>query len=105
MRYRSSYSVTFDAGHRYTVVVVWEREGLSEPDGHQFDRAVESILSLRFELANRQLDKMLGPHHPSAFGIASFFMERLKLNLPVLEVRVHESDSDIVAIVEDDSDY
>jgi len=103
VKYRSSYRVVFDAGHRYTVDITWDREGLTEADLTQFDAAVELTRALRFELANRSLEKMLGPHHPSPYGIASFFLERLKLNLPVTEVRVHESDSDVVAIIEDDS--
>lgn len=104
MQYLSAYRARFDAGHRYTVDITWEREGSPSGDGEAWQKAVVQIDSLAAELRNRDLPKMLGPHHPSAFGIAAFFMERLRLNVPVTEVRVHESDGPTACIVHD-TDY
>jgi hypothetical protein len=105
VKYLSGKRIQFDAGHRYTVDITWEREGSPDGDVAAWQRDGEQIDALRFELANRPLEKMLGPRHPSAFGVAAFFMDRLKINVPVTEVRVHESDSDIVAIIRDDRVY
>lgn len=92
MNYSSAYSVWFDAGHRYKVTVEWEREGFAETDEADWGRVARLIDALANELRNRDLPKMLGPHHPSAYGIASFFMDRLKINVNVTRVEVHESD-------------
>lgn len=105
MQYSSGYTTAFDAGHRYTVSVTWDREGAAGLDLDAFRHAQVKIEALAFELADRSLPKMLGPHHPSAFGIASFFMERLAINLKVTKVEVHESGSDIRAIIEGRSDF
>ena len=106
MKYLTEYSTAFDAGHRYTLTVTWEREGFpADVDQKQAGELVSVIQSLRYELANRELAKMLGPHHPSVWGVAAFFMERLKIHGTIEEVRVHESDSDLVAIIRDDTDY
>lgn len=98
MIYQSGYSVKFDAGHRYTVTILWTREGYGETDLGEWVRVVKLIDALADELRNRDLTKMLGPHHPSAYGIASFFMDRLKINVPVIRVGVHESDGPIAII-------
>lgn len=92
MRYSSRYRVKFDAGHRYTVIVTFEREGYAETDRDEWERIVPLVDALASELRNRQLDKMLGAHHPSVYGVAAFFMDRLALNAPVIEVEVRESD-------------
>lgn len=99
MNYSSAYSVWFDAGHRYKVTITWEREGYGETDQVDWGLVVRKIDALAAELRDRELAKMLGPHHPSAYGIASFFMDRLKINVPVIKVEVHESDGP-VAIIE-----
>ena len=98
MNYSSAYSVWFDAGHRYKVTVEWSREGFAETDSKDWDRVRDHIDALARELRNRDLVKMLGPHHPSAYGIASFFMDRLNINVNVLRVEVHESDGPIAII-------
>lgn len=100
MNYSSSYSVWFDSGHRYKVRVEWTREGYAETDAEDWDRVRDLIDALARELRDRDLVKMLGPHHPSAYGIASFFMDRLKINVNVLRIEVHESDGPR-AIIED----
>ena len=100
MNYSSAYSVKFDAGHRYTVRVEWTREGFpAGVDQDKWDLAASFIDDLAHELRNRDLAKMLGPHHPSVWGIAAFFMERLAINVPVTRIEVHESDGP-VAIIE-----
>lgn len=104
VRYLSSYRTKFDAGHRYTVEIEWTREGAAAFDLEAWQRTVVSIDSLAAELRNRDLDKMLGPHHPSVFGVAAFFMERLSLNHPITRVRIHESDGP-TALIEVRPDY
>lgn len=99
MNYSSAYYVWFDAGHRYKVRVDWEREGYAETDQDDWARVRGLIDDLTSELRNRDLAKMLGAHHPSAYGIASFYMDRLRINVNVTRVEVHESDGPI-AIVE-----
>lgn len=105
MKYLSSFRKKFDAGHRYTVDIEWSREGAAVADLEAWQRTVFAIESLTYELADRSLEKQLGPHHPSVYGIAAFFMERLSLSHPITRVRVHESGNGIVAIIENDTDY
>lgn len=95
----SAYSVWFDAGHRYKVTVTWGREGYADTDAKDWFRVHDLIEALAAELRNRDLHKMLGPHDPSAYGIASFFMDRLKINVNVTRIEVHESDGP-TAIIE-----
>jgi hypothetical protein len=105
MQYSSGYTTSFDAGHRYTVTVLWERDGAAGTDIETWYINRQKVDDLVYELADRDLAKMLGPHHPSAFGIASFFMERLSINLPVKKVEVHESSTDIRAAVEASGEF
>jgi len=105
MQYSSGYTVRFDAGHRYTVTVTWTREGFPETDLEAFTLGKTRVDALTRELANRDLIKMLGSYHPSCYGIASFFMDRLAINMPVQRVEVHESDSDIRATVEASAEF
>lgn len=104
VRYLSSYRTKFDAGHRYTVDIEWTREGAAGIDLDEWQRAKSSIDALTAELRNRDLAKMLGPHHPSVFGVAAFFMERLSIIHPITRVRIHESDGP-TAIIEVRPDY
>lgn len=114
MKTSSSATVTFGAGHslkdsewcgdkphghRYTVMVTWEREGFPTADLAEWEVNRQRVLDLALELKNRELNKMLGAAVPNVFGVASFFMERLALNMPVVKVEVHE-DSDPVAFIE-----
>ena len=102
MNYSSAYSVKFDAGHRYRVTITWKREGYGETDSIDWTLNCKRVDALADELRNRDLIKMLGPHHPSAYGVASFFMDRLKINVPVTKVEVHESDGPIAIIEHQD---
>jgi len=91
-------------GHQYEVTVVWDREGFPVTDLDQWAVNRAKILDLAFELRNRDLNDMLGAATPNVFGVASFFMERLAINVPVTRVEVRE-DSDPVAIIERSTDY
>ncbi len=114
MNYSSSATVTFSAGHlldanawcgsqqhghRYTVTVAWDREGFPATDHAVWIGTREKLLNLALELKDRDLGKMLGANVPNVFGVASFFMERLSINVPVTKVEVREDD-DPVAIIE-----
>lgn len=103
MNYLSGYTAKFDAGHRYTVKVWWTREGLAAADAQAWIDTRNAIDALIGELRNRELAKMLGPHDPSAAGIADFLMGRLTINFPVTRIDVHESDGPTF-ILERDSD-
>lgn len=91
-------------GHEYTVSVIWAREGFSGTDLDAWAIDRERVLELALELKNRGLNDMLGAQVPNVFGVASFFMERLAINLNVTRVEVRE-DRDPVAIIERDADY
>lgn len=86
-------------GHRYTITVTWTREGYPATDHAVWILTREKILTLAMELKNRELNKMLGPTVPNVYGVASFFMERLSINVPVTRVEVREDD-DPIAIIE-----
>ena len=117
MRYTSSATVRFGAGHtiggdwcgdkphghQYIVTATFARQGFPETDIPEWIRCRSVLLSLAMELKNRELDKMLGPKHPSVFGVASFFMDRLSLITNVVKVEASE-DGDPTAIIERDSD-
>lgn len=90
-------------GHRYEVVVTWEREGYPATDHAVWQRVRQNILDLALELKDRDLNKMLGAQVPNVFGIAAFFMERLTINVPVTRVEVIEQDGP-EAIIEHDPD-
>ena len=105
MQFLSGYTTAFDAGHRYTVTVTWEREGWPDKSIEDFFLVKKKVDDLVYELADRDLTKMLGPHHPSAYGIVTFFMERLSINVPVKRVEVHESSTDIRAVVEASGEF
>lgn len=98
MRYHSGYSVEFNAGRRYRVSTEWVREGFGETDHDEWVRVSGLIDDLVRELRDRDLSKMLGPHHPSAYGIAAFFMDRLRINCPISRVEVHEYDGPSASI-------
>jgi 6-pyruvoyl-tetrahydropterin synthase len=119
MRYIASASVSFGAGHSlgleswcgihahghsYQVTVSWIREGFAATDLDAWMLNRQRLLDLALELKNRDLAKMLGAQVPNVFGVASFFMERLSLNINVTRVEVRE-DNDPVAIIERDTDY
>jgi len=115
MKYGSQASVAFGAGHhhpngwcgdhphghRYTVTVTWQREGYPETDHDEWVLVRQRILDLALELKNRELDKMLLPTVPNVFGMASFFMERLSINVPVTRVEVREDDDPVATIDRD----
>lgn len=84
--------------------VEWDREGFAETDLDGWVITAEAIERAKAELANRDLGRMLGPHHPSVMGIAAFFMERLRLTHPITKVEVHESDGP-TGIIENDPDH
>ena len=112
MRYYSSATVRFGAGHalpnewcgdkphghQYTVTVSWEREGFAATDLIQWIDIRQKSLDLALELKNRQLDKMLGSAVPNVYGVASFFMERLAINAPVTRIEVREDDDPVATI-------
>lgn len=117
MRYYSSATVKFGAGHaspnewcgdkphghRYTVTATWEREGFPATDLAEWTHVQQKLVALEAELRNRQLDKMLGSAVPNVFGVASFFMERLALNAPITRIEVREDD-DPTAVIEREAD-
>lgn len=86
-------------GHLYTIDVTWEREGFPNTDLMDWMLVREKVLALGMELRNRQLNKMLGAQVPNVYGVASFFMERLAMTVPVTKVEAREDD-DISAIIE-----
>lgn len=116
MIYKTRSTVSFDAGHtlnnyqcgdkphghRYTVTVTFEREGFPATDLDEWSRCAAHVEDLRDELRKRDLNKMLGAAVPNVFGVASFFMERLAIVTPVIEVEVHESDGP-TAVLEADA--
>jgi 6-pyruvoyl-tetrahydropterin synthase len=113
VKYLSSATVTFgaghqiegcDGGHQYTVTVTFSREGFHEADMVEWKLYHAKVFLLSDELKDRSLNKMLGSKYPNVFGIAAFFMERLTILMPVTKVEVRE-DSDPVAIIERDTDY
>lgn len=119
MRYSSEASVTISAGHtpdanewcgahhhghRYTVTVTFDREGYPATDHAAWVPVRTKLLDLAMELKNRSLNDMLGAQVPNVFGVASFFMERLAINVPVTQVKVSEDDGP-VAIIERSTDY
>lgn len=91
-------------GHRYTVIVTFVREGFPVTDHDDWIRVREKTLSLALELKDRDLGKMIGAQVPNVFGVASFFMDRLAINVPVTRIEVHQDD-DPVAIIERTTDY
>lgn len=99
MKFLAAYSTKFDAGHRYTVRVEVEREASPNGDEDRWLNLQDEVERAKDELANRDLAKMLGPHHPSVWGIAAFFYERTQHKFPVTKVEVHESDGP-TAIIE-----
>ena len=115
MIYRTRSTVYFDAGHtvddyqcgdkphghRYEVTVTWTREGYPATDLDEWALSAKRLEDLRDELNKRDLNKMLGAAVPNVFGVASFFMERLRINTPVVKVEAHESDGPS-AIIEAD---
>lgn len=117
MKYSSSATVTFGAGHampnewcgdkphghQYRVTATWQNEGFPATDLLLWTVTRQKVLDLALELKNRQLDKMLGPAVPNVYGVASFFMERLSLHAPIIRIEVREDD-DPVAIIENDID-
>jgi len=112
MRYYSSATVQFGAGHaqpnewcgdkphghRYTVTATWEREGFPATDLAEWVLIRTRLLALAVELKNRQLDKMLGSAVPNVYGVASFFMERLAINAPITRIEVREDDDPVATI-------
>lgn len=119
MKYSSEATVRFSAGHtpdanewcgshthghRYKVTVTFDREGYPSTDHAVWIGTRTKLLDLALELKNRDLGKLLGPNVPNVFGVASFFMERLSINVPVTRVEVREDD-DPVAIIERSTDY
>lgn len=118
MQYSSSATVQISAGHKepnewcgdkhhghqYTIVVTWDREGFPATDLTEWSLVRAKVLALGMELKHRDLNDMLGAATPNVFGVASFFMERLAINVPVTRVEVRE-DSDPVAIIERDTNY
>lgn len=91
-------------GHLYTVEVTWVREGFPNTDLDNWVLVREKVLDLGMELKNRSLNKMLGAQVPNAYGVASFFMERLSIHVPVIKVEVRE-DGDLGAVIERDDNY
>jgi 6-pyruvoyl-tetrahydropterin synthase len=117
MKYSSQATIRFSAGHtpkanewcgphthghRYTVTVTWEREGYPSTDHVVWVITRQKVLDLALEIKDRDLGKMLGATVPNVFGVASFFMERLTINVPVTRVEVREDDGPI-AIIERDT--
>jgi len=86
------------------VTVTWEREGFPATDLAEWAAHRERVLDLALELKHRDLAKMLGAQVPNVFGVASFFMERLSLNVNVIRVEARQDD-DPVAIIDRDADY
>lgn len=91
-------------GHRYTVTITFDREGFPATDHAVWVGVRQKFLDLILELKDRELEKMLGAQVPNVFGVASFFMERLAINVPVTRVKVSEDDGP-VAIIERTTDY
>lgn len=89
-------------GHHYRVIVTLSREGYAQTDLDEYARAREVVLSLVKELRNRSLNDMLGAQEPNVYGLASFFMERLAINVPVIGVEVHEDDTGPRAVIRTD---
>lgn len=119
MRYSSQATIRFSAGHkpdanewcgshahghRYVVTITFDREGYPATDHAVWILTRTKLLELAMELKNRELDKMLGAAVPNVFGVASFFMERLAITVPVTRVEVREDD-DPVAIIDRTADY
>jgi hypothetical protein len=93
-------------GHWYTVICTWDREGFAATDLETWVLYRKKALDLTLELKDRDLTKMLGPQVPNAFGVATFFMERLAIASPIRTVEVHEDDTHgPVAVIERETDY
>lgn len=90
-------------GHGYTVTVTWDRsEHPSDMD--EWARIRTLVLDTAMELRHRDLNAQLGAAYPNVYGVAGFFMERLRINVPVEKVEVQQDDGPC-AILEVDTDY